>query len=351
VTPEKLSDEDLLACCQAYARASAERAAACEALVSRYTPLVRACVRQYMGSPEPVDDLMQVGYVGLLKAINNYDPSFGRGLKAYALPCITGEIKRYFRDKRWQVRVIRPVQELLLEMRSAAEELTHELGRQPSDNEMAARLGITAKELREARQAADGFSALSLNAPVSGLDDPAELADLLGAEDPDVERTVDMEAVASHWEQLPRREQRILAMRFYGNLTQAEIADRLGISQMHVSRLEARALAQLRDWLSEAPSDARDETALPVQPGSPTAPDGRGLHASRPSLTLPRFGRRCLPGTAAVHPSLAGGQGRAMGVVLALYSSSISRSDTCSAGRMAGGSSRVTAASCSIAVR
>jgi RNA polymerase sigma-B factor len=263
VRPEQLSDNELLSRCRAYPRGSEERAAACETLVRRYTPLVRACVRQYLGSPEPADDLMQVGYVGLLKAINNYDPAFGRGLKAYAVPCITGEVKRHFRDKRWQVRVTRPVQELLLEMHGAVEDLTHELGRLPGDGELAGRLGVTPEDLREARQAAGGFSALSLNAPVSGHDDPAELADLLGEEDPEVERAVDMEAIASHWEQLPRREQRILVLRFYGNLTQEQIASRLGISQMHVSRLQTRALARLRDWLSGPvnPRDAHGESA------------------------------------------------------------------------------------------
>lgn len=261
--PEKLSDDELLARCRAYPRDSAERAVACDLLVRRYTSLVRACVRQYVNSPEPADDLMQVGYVGLLKAINNYDPSFGRGLRAYAVPCITGEIKRHFRDKRWQVRVTRPLQELLLEMRGAVEDLTHELGRLPGDGEVAGRLGVTVEELDKARQAADGFSALSLNAPMSDLDDPAELADLLGEEDADVEQAVNMEAVTSHWEQLPRREQRILIMRFYGNLTQEQIADRLGISQMHVSRLQARALARLRDWLNgpDGAHDARGSTA------------------------------------------------------------------------------------------
>jgi RNA polymerase sigma-B factor len=236
---------------------------------------------------------MQVGYVGLLKAINNYDPSFGSGLKAYAEPCISGEIKRHFRDKRWQIRVTRPLQELLLEMRGAVEELTHELGRLPDDHEVASRLGVTPAELREARQAADGFSALSLNAPMSGLDDPAELAELLGEEDPAVDQVVSMEAVTSHWEQLPRREQRILLMRFYGNLTQEQIASQLGISQMHVSRLQARALARLRDWLSGEPCDARGETALPAGPRFPAArtdavsapaahPPFCGLPAARP---------------------------------------------------------------------
>ena len=266
--PGELSDDDLLALCRKYPGGSAERAAACEVLVKRYAPMVRACVRPYLGSPEPAEDLMQVGYIGLLKAVNNYDPAFGRGLRAYAVPCISGEIKRHFRDKRWQIRVTRPVQELLLEMRSAVEALTHELGRLPSDDELAERLGVTQEELREARRAAEGFSALSLDAPLSGRDDLSELGDLLGEDDAGVDQAVDMQAVASHWDELPRREQRILVMRYYGNLTQEEIAGRLGISQMHVSRLQAQALARLRDRIlgparpsRSRASRARGETA------------------------------------------------------------------------------------------
>ena len=254
-TAEDLNDAELLTRCRTYPRQSPERAAACEMLVRRYTPLVRACARQYMNSPEPADDLMQVGFVGLLKAINNYDPAFGRELRAYAVPCITGEIKRHFRDKRWQVRVTRPVQELLLEVRDAAEDLTHELGRLPTNGELATRLGVTTEELDEAMRAANGFSALSLDAPASGTtdSDPAELVDLLGADDSGFEQAEGMAAIASLWTRLPRREQRILLMRYYGNLTQEEIAGRLGISQMHVSRLQAQALARLRDWLTDEP--------------------------------------------------------------------------------------------------
>jgi RNA polymerase sigma-B factor len=244
-----LSDGELLAQCYEHAHGSAEWSAACDVLVRRYTPLVRACARQYRDSPESADDLMQVGYVGLLKAIRNYDPAFGNGLKAYAVPCISGELKRHFRDKRWQIRVTRPVQELLLEMRGAVEDLTNELGRLPTDIELAERLGVTPDELREARQAADAFTALSLDAPAGGEDGAAELGDLLGMEDTGFGHTVDMEAVAAHWGELPRREQQILILRFYGNHTQEEVAARLGISQMHVSRLQARALARLREML------------------------------------------------------------------------------------------------------
>lgn len=248
-----LSDEVLLQRLHAMPRDSAERDPVCEVLVQRYEKLVRSCVRQYRGSPEPVEDLTQVGYVGLLKAINNYDPAFGSGLSAYAAPCVSGEIKRHFRDKRWQVHVRRSAQEHLLELRKATEQLTHQLGRRPDNAELAERLGISDEELLEAQQADLVFSAYSLDAPLSAKDDPAQLGDVLGDEDAEVEHALDMEAVATHWDELPKREQRIIVMRFYGNLTQAEIGAKLGISQMHVSRLLARALGHLRSRLLDVP--------------------------------------------------------------------------------------------------
>ncbi len=249
----ELSDDALLARVRALPRGDERRAAACEILVDRYGKLVRSCVRQYHGSPEPTEDLMQVGYVGLLKAINNYDPGVGTSLSAYARPCVSGEIKRHFRDKRWQIHVRRSVQELLLELRKANEELTQQLGRAPAEDELAERLGVTEDDLREARQAHLVFSTYSLDAPLSEREDPALLADVLGEDDPAVAHAIDMEAVHAHWDELPEREQRILVMRFYGNLTQAEIGDRLGISQMHVSRLLTRALAHLKSKLLEGP--------------------------------------------------------------------------------------------------
>jgi RNA polymerase sigma-B factor len=246
-----LSDDELLFRLRELPRGDYERSVICELMVERYERLVRSCVRQYRGSPEPVEDLMQVGYVGLMKAINNYDPTFGSGLSAYAAPCISGEIKRHFRDKRWQVHVRRSAQELLLELRKATEHLTHSLGRAPNDEEIIERLGCTAEDLLEARQADMVFSSYSLDAPLSDRDDPAMLGDVLGGDDPDMENALDMEAVATHWDELPEREQRILTMRFYGNLTQAEIGSKLGISQMHVSRLLTRALTHLRSRLLE----------------------------------------------------------------------------------------------------
>jgi len=245
----QLSDDILLRRLRTLPRDSAERDPLCAILVERYEKLVRSCVRQYRGSPEPVEDLMQVGYVGLLKAINNYDPAFGSGLSAYAAPCVSGEIKRHFRDKRWQVHVRRSAQERLLELRKVNEQMSQQLGREPTDEELQERLGITEGELLEARQADMVFSAYSLDAPLSDRDDPAQLSDVLGDEDAEVEHALDMEALATHWDELPEREQRIIVMRFYGNLTQAEIGAKLGISQMHVSRLLSRALGHLRSRL------------------------------------------------------------------------------------------------------
>ncbi len=252
---QELPDDALLTKVRTLPRDSEVRAAACEILVDRYARLVRSCVRQYRGSPEPAEDLMQVGYVGLVKAINNYDPEFGDSLAAYAQPCVYGEIKRHFRDKRWQIHVRRSAQELLLDLRKASEELTHQLGRTPAEEELANRLGVSDDDMREAREADLVFSTYSLDAPVFDRDDPSLLADLLGDDDPGVAHAIDMEAVNAHWDELPEREQRILVMRFYGNLTQTEIGGRLGISQMHVSRLMARALAHLRSRLLDQAED------------------------------------------------------------------------------------------------
>ena len=245
----RLDDTALLRIVRAEPMASPRRAAACELLVSRHRNLVRSCVARYKHSPEPAEDLTQVGYVGLLKAINNFDPDVGGSLAAYAQPCISGEIKRHFRDKRWQVHVERSMQELVLAVREATRALTQQLGHTPADHELAAHLSITETDLREARRADMVFQPASLDAPLAGRPDAATLADVLGQDDPDVEHTLDMASVAAHWHELPRREQKILLLRFYGDMTQAEIGHQLGISQMHVSRLLAHALGHLRHRL------------------------------------------------------------------------------------------------------
>ena len=242
-------DRELLTLIRDQPRGSSLRAAACEILVSRYQSLVRSCARKYLGSPESADELMQVGYVGLMKAINRFDPEIGTSLGPYALACVIGEIKRHFRDKRWQVHVQRSTQELLLELRKVAAELTQELGRTPTDAEIAEHMRVSLTDIEAARRADFGFSAWSLDAPVTGEAESGSLAELLGEEDPGVERALDMEALAAHWRELPQRQQRILLLRFYGNMTQAEIGERLGLSQMHVSRLIAQSLSYLRERL------------------------------------------------------------------------------------------------------
>jgi RNA polymerase sigma-B factor len=237
---------------------SAQRAAAYEELVRRYDFVVKTCVRRYRDSPEPEEDLMQVGYLGLLKAINNFNPELGPGLVAYAQPCVSGELKRHFRDKRWQVRVQRSSQELMLAVRDVRATLTQELGRAPRHQELAEAAGISMADLRDAEQAEMAFRPWYLDSPVSGEDgESMTFGELLGGDDPGIDHAVDTEALWSHWATLPERQQRILAMRFYGNMTQAEIGDRLGISQMHVSRLLDAALTRLRDRLTDGTARPR----------------------------------------------------------------------------------------------
>ena len=206
---------------------------------------------------------MQVGYVGLLKAINGFDPAVGDSLSAYAAPCIAVAVKRHFRDKRWQVHVRRPVQELLLEMRrrprpgpGARLPLRRRPGRCPR---------VTEDEIREACRASLAFSASSLDAPLTGPRRRRASRRRARRGRQAFEHAIDMDAVQAHLDELPEREQRALVLRFYGNLTQAEIGQRLGISQMHVSRLLTRALAYLRDKLT---SDPGDNTMRPPGLGS-----------------------------------------------------------------------------------
>jgi RNA polymerase sigma-B factor len=247
VTP---SDQELLRLVRSLPYENPRRDEACTVLVARHASIVRSCVHRYRGYPEP-EELMQVGYVGLLKAINNFDPEVGDNLAAYAQPCVSGEIKRHFRDKRWQVRVHRQIQELRLAIRAADAELTQELARTPQGSELADYLGVPESEINAAQAASQNFQVASLDAPATVDEGSASLGDLVGAEDPQLEQTLDMAAVWQHCDELPERQQRLLMMRFYGNMTQAQIGEELGISQMHVSRLLDRALAYLRQKITD----------------------------------------------------------------------------------------------------
>jgi RNA polymerase sigma-B factor len=259
----ELDDRELLDIVRSLPRSSEQRAAACELLVGRYRNMVWSCVQRYSRCPEPFEDLMQVGYVGLLKAINNFDPAIGRSLAAYAAPCITGEIKRHFRDKRWQVHVKRSVQELALRIREANGRLTQQLGRMPADAELASHLGVSEADIRDAQRAELVLQPRSLDEQAAGQAGAASLADRFGEEDPQLDHMLGMQAVATHWGELPPREQKILLLRFYGGMTQAQVGQQLGISQMHVSRLLAHALGYLRPRLLGLPEAASG--AVPVQ--------------------------------------------------------------------------------------
>jgi RNA polymerase sigma-B factor len=256
VLPEPvLEDLDLVAV--AYAASSAGAAPAEQArlrdeLTSHCLPFAGRMARRYRGRGEPMDDLEQVARVGLLKAIDRYDPARG-SFTAYAVVTISGEIKRHFRDRTWGVHVPRRVQDLSLEAGHATAVLTAELARRPTTAELAARLQVSEDALRDAQVSSGGYSPASLNIPVGGQD-AGELGDLLGGADADLESVDDRLTVSRLLLRLPARERQMLAMRFYGNRTQAEIAAELGISQMHVSRLLSRALSWLREaMLSDTP--------------------------------------------------------------------------------------------------
>jgi RNA polymerase sigma-B factor len=240
-------DIELIGMVQSLPRDSSLREAAGEELVSRYDGLVRHAAMRYRNSPEPLEELLQAGYVGLIKAINYFDATLGPDLKAYALPCISGEIKRHFRDRRWQVHVRRSAKELRADMVKTRAELTQQLCRIPTDQEIGAHLGLGTDDLVDAHRADAAFQAMSLDAPLSADPAAATLGDLLGSDDPDLDTTLNMDAVWAHMGELPEREQHLLTMRFYGNMTQAQIGQELGISQMHVSRLLTHALTYLRD--------------------------------------------------------------------------------------------------------
>jgi RNA polymerase sigma-70 factor (sigma-B/F/G subfamily) len=245
-------DAELILVVQTLPHGDPGRDRACECLMERYGHIVRATVRHYRTPPDLTEDLIQVGYLGLMKAINNFDPSVGDSLGAYAQPCVSGEVKRYFRDKRWQVRVSRPVQELRLQLRQVTEELTHQLGRAPTDAELVGSLHVTPAELSDGLLSTQAFQAASLDAPVSTEDDSASMLELMGAEDPALDHALDMEALRVFWNELSEPDQQLLLLRFYGNMTQTQIAERLGTSQMQVSRLLRRVLGYLHSRFEHA---------------------------------------------------------------------------------------------------
>ncbi|MCX5393107.1 RNA polymerase sigma factor SigF [Streptomyces sp. NBC_00094] len=227
---------------------SAEKAELRNRLVRMHLPLVEHLARRFRNRGEPLDDLTQVATIGLIKSVDRFDPERGVEFSTYATPTVVGEIKRHFRDKGWAVRVPRRLQELRLSLTTATAELSQQHGRSPTVHELAERLGISEEEVLEGLESANAYSTLSLDVPDTDDESPA-VADTLGAEDEALEGVEYRESLKPLLEDLPPREKRILLLRFFGNMTQSQIAQEVGISQMHVSRLLARTLASLREKL------------------------------------------------------------------------------------------------------
>ncbi|MFG2893965.1 SigB/SigF/SigG family RNA polymerase sigma factor [Streptomyces sp. NPDC048248] len=227
---------------------SPERADLRNTLVRMHLPLVEHLARRFRNRGEPLDDLTQVATIGLIKSVDRFDPDRGVEFSTYATPTVVGEIKRHFRDKGWAVRVPRRLQELRLSLTTATAELSQRHGRAPTVHELAEQIGISEEEVLEGLESANAYSTLSLDVPDTDDESPA-VADTLGAEDEALEGVEYRESLKPLLEDLPPREKKILLLRFFGNMTQSQIAQEVGISQMHVSRLLARTLAQLRDKL------------------------------------------------------------------------------------------------------
>jgi RNA polymerase sigma-B factor len=220
-------------------------------LVDRFMPLARRVAMRYARTGEPLDDLLQVACVGLLKAIDRFDPECGTEFSSYAVPTIAGELRRYFRNCGWAVHLPRPDQERVLAVRSASRELTRTLGRSPTVSEIADAAGMPAEEVLSAREIEVAARPTSLDAVMSEDDMPVARAKFVGAEDDCLELVEHRAAASQGLRSLERRERQILYLRFFEDLTQAEIARRLGVSQMHVSRLLKRALERSRVFAGE----------------------------------------------------------------------------------------------------
>jgi RNA polymerase sigma-B factor len=219
--------------------------------IEAWLPLARHLANRYSGRGEPADDLQQVAVVGLIKAVDRFDAERGIDFAGFAIPTIVGELKRHFRDRTWSIRVPRRLQELRLAITGANNTLSHTLGRSPTVADIAAHLDITEEEVLEGLEGARAYNSTSLSTPVAE-DSVTTLADTLAEEDAGFELAEMRVALGPALNALDEREQKIIGLRFYGNRTQSEIAEQIGISQMHVSRLLTKALAKLRRQIGSA---------------------------------------------------------------------------------------------------
>ncbi len=231
---------------------ASSRDGARDALVRLHLPLVEHCARRFRNRGEPFEDLVQVGTIGLIKSVDRFDTARGVEFSTYATPTIIGEIKRYFRDKGWAIRVPRRLQELRMQITSATADLTQSLGRSPTPRELGEALGCTVEEIVEGIESSNAYSTLSLDASDDSDDGAAAtMLDALGVEDVGLEHVEIRESLKPLLDQLEPREKKILLLRFFKNMTQSQIAEEIGVSQMHVSRLLNRTLAQLRASMEE----------------------------------------------------------------------------------------------------
>jgi RNA polymerase sigma-B factor len=229
----------------------ASRAMARESLVHLHLPLVEHCARRFRNRGEPLEDLVQVGTIGLIKSVDRFDTERGVEFSTYATPTIIGEIKRYFRDKGWAIRVPRRLQELRMQIGTASAELTQSLGRSPTPRELAEAIGCTVEEIVEGIESSNAYSTLSLDASDDSDDGAATMLDAIGIDDEGLEHVEIRESIKPLLDRLAPREKKILLLRFFKNMTQSQIAEEIGVSQMHVSRLLNRTLEQLRTSLEE----------------------------------------------------------------------------------------------------
>jgi RNA polymerase sigma-B factor len=224
-----------------------------EELVERFMPLARRLAARYAGGAEPFDDLVQVASVGLVKAIDRFDPARGTAFSTFAVPTILGELKRHFRDRGWSVHVPRDVQERILKVERAMAELPSKLGHSPTVHEIAERIEASDEEVLEAMHAAQGHHAVSLDATstMGDGDEPGPLRDRIGEEDLAFDTVEYGEAIGPVLEEISERDRKVLHLRFVEDMTQSEIAEQVGVSQMHVSRILRATVAKLRQRIPE----------------------------------------------------------------------------------------------------
>ncbi|MET8131521.1 MULTISPECIES: RNA polymerase sigma factor SigF [unclassified Streptomyces] len=219
-------------------------------IVESWLPMADRLAGRFRSRGENYEDLRQVAALGLVKAVDRYDPELGNAFESYAVPTITGEIKRHFRDHMWTLHVPRRVQDLRNRVRFASQDLSQTIsGRRPTVAEIAEHARMSEEDVLAGLEALESFTALSLDAELPGSEDGYSLSDALGSPDPALDTVIDREAVKPRLQALPERERAILYMRFFSDMTQSRIADELGISQMHVSRLISRCCTQLRDQI------------------------------------------------------------------------------------------------------